>query len=89
MKQEKYKKLVISLIFGLIVTLSVFLEFIINRYSYINDKVLYIPRLVTDIIFECDLCHRALIFMLFFTFLFYSFLGFLIIYIIEKLRKKK
>jgi len=93
MKQLKCSNVIIcSILFGVIITLSILLEFIVDSYATINDVVLYIPRLVTNKILGWDMSFYALIFMLFVTFLLYSFLALLVLYLIKeisKTRKKK
>ncbi len=89
MKQISYLRIIIfSLAIGTLVTLSIFLEGVIDNYAAINDIILFIPREVADVFFECWWCPSKFIFIAVFTFLFYSMLGFLVLYSIRKIRKK-
>ena len=80
-----YRKIIIySLFFGIIMALSIFLEFWIQGYYIINDVILYVPRLIADLFFECGLCPALIYSIPFFTFLFYVLLSILICSTIKK-----
>ena len=89
MKQINYFRIIIiSLITGLIMLSSIFLEDIALNYDEINDIVLFIPREVANIFYKGWFEPSKLVFIAVFTFIFYTVLSFIIGYLIEKIWKK-
>ena len=77
----------LSIVIGILMFASTYFEDIFNFYSHVNDKVLFIPRLVADRIYG-DLTPSKLNFIMVFTFLFYTVVTFITLIIINSVRKK-
>lgn len=85
MKLKKYYHYFFGLICGIIIGIFPIVELFTNRFGYLNDSILYIPRRIVYVIIDCWFCDTAIIMVLLLSILQWSVSGLIIIFLIKKI----
>lgn len=82
-----YKEYLIGVLIGIIIGLFPINLNYTDKFDYINNIILYIPRSIVWNIYDCWACWHVIITMFILSTLLFTFLGISIVFLIEKLLK--